>query len=207
MDEKNNNKPKKFILDFSEKKYSLDKLIALKEEVNKNFDKKISLIIKKHKLRKVIKVPKIKIKLWTYKGKKVTIPLNWRYLISMPFIYGMIIPAILFHICIETYQQVCFRLYGIPLVNKKGYFLYDRPLLNKLKFLEKINCYYCSYVNNLIRYSGEIGGRTERYWCPIKYERRINNAHSQYKNFLEDGTCEEMRDKWVGLRDFTDLEA
>ncbi len=197
---------KKIILDFSKNNHTLSKLIKLKEQINKNFDEKISKALKNNDIKRIIKIPKTYIKLWEYKGKKVTIPLNWRYIISMPFIYGMLFPAIVFHLSIEIYQQTCFRLYGIPLVKGKEYFVYDRVLLKMLKPLERINCYYCSYVNNLIRFSAEIGGRTERYWCPIKYEKRMNNSHSQYQKFIEDGACEEMREKWVELRDFSDLE-
>lgn len=202
----NKGNSKKIILDFSQKNGTISNLIKLRKDINKNFDEKISKLLKEKNVKRVIKIPKIHIKLWKYKGKRITIPLNWKYLISTPFIYGVIFPAILFHIAIEIYQQVCFRLYGIPLVKSKQYFLYDRVLLKMLKPLERINCYYCSYVNNLIRYSAEIGGRTERYWCPIKYEKRMDNTHSQYKKFLEDGACEEIREKWAVLRDFSDLE-
>ncbi len=206
MEINNSGNSKKIVLDFSQKNQTLSKLVKLKNEINRNFDERILKILKEKNIQRIIKVPKIHIKLWEYKGKKVTIPLNWKYLISTPFIYGMIFPAILFHISIEIYQQVCFRLYGIPLVKRKEYFLYDRVLLKMLKPSERINCYYCSYVNNLIRYSAEIGGRTERYWCPIKYEKGMNNTHSQYEKFLKDGACDEMRKKWLELRDFSDLE-
>ncbi len=128
-----------------------------------------------------------------------------QHFISMPFIYGMIFPSLTFHIFLEIYHQVCFRLYGITLVNSKKYFIYDRVALKNLNLIEKINCIYCSYVNNLIRYSAEVGGRTERYWCPLKYEREVENTHSQYEKFIKDGACEEIQEKWAELRDFSDL--
>jgi len=48
---------------------------------------------------------------------KVTVRRSfWRYLLSAPFIYGMIVPALIWNLGLEIYHQICFRLYGIPLV-------------------------------------------------------------------------------------------
>lgn len=131
---------------------------------------------------------------------------NWRYLFSAPFIYGMIVPALIWNLFLEIYHQICFRLYAIPLVNPKNFFLYDRQLMSLLSPWEKINCFYCSYINNLIRYSAEIGGRTERYWCPIKYHRRLSKTHSQYPKFIEDASPRDLRRQWSSLRDFSDIK-
>jgi hypothetical protein len=129
-----------------------------------------------------------------------------RHIISTPFIYGMVFPAVIFHICLEIYHQVCFRLYKIPLVKSKEYFIYNRQLIKKLKLFDKFNCFYCSYVNNLIRYAAEIGGRTERYWCPLKYYKQISNPHSQYNKFLTEDSEQHLQIKWENLRDFSDLD-
>ena len=123
----------------------------------------------------------------------------------MPFIYGMIVPMVFFHACLELYHRVCFRLFGIPLVRPSEYFINDRQLLPYLNWFEKFNCVYCSYYANLVRYAAEIGGRTERYWCPIKYSRRITGQHSQYPLFVEYLDAEGYRTKGNRLRDFSDL--
>jgi hypothetical protein len=185
---------------------TIPKLVELKEEVSKAFDKQIENLLEKNDIVKRVKVPKIHIKLWKHKDKRVKLRINWKYLISTPFIYGMIVPSLIFNICIEIYHQVCFRIYGIPLVDPKEYFVYDRQLFEMLTRWERLNCWYCSYVNNLIRYSLEIGGRTERYWCPIKYYRRIDNPHSQYTKFVCEDDSDKMREKWKELRDFSDLK-
>ncbi|MCD4811839.1 hypothetical protein K8R14_04570 [bacterium] len=185
---------------------AIPKLTELQAEANKAFDKRIEQLLSKKDLVRKIKVPKIHIKLWKHKDKRIKIPINWKYLLSAPFIYGMFTPSVVFHIAIEIYHQICFRLYGIPLVDSKEYFIYDRQLFDMLNTWEKINCKYCSYINNLIRYSAEIGGRTERYWCPIKYYRRVDNVHSQYTKFVDGDDEKEMREKWEELRDFSDLE-
>ena len=174
---------------------TVDGLIAKKEEMKKLFNKRIADLIESKGYFKTIVVPK-------------SVRINWRYIVSMPFIYGMLIPAVIFHIGVEIYQQVCFRLYGIPLVSAGEYFVTDRKLMALLNFWEKINCIYCSYVNNLIRYAAEIGGRTERYWCPIKYYRRVGNAHSQYEKFIDEKKLDskKLKAQWEELRDFSDIE-
>lgn len=124
----------------------------------------------------------------------------------MPFIYGIAIPIFIFHISLEIYQQVCFRIYRIPRVKYKDYFIYDRHLLPYLNWLEKINCVYCSYAGNVMRFGMEIAGRTERFWCPIKYAHRVENIHSQYPKFVDYLDAKDFRDKWQELRDFSDIE-
>ena len=118
----------------------------------------------------------------------------------------MLVPVIALHLAIEIYHQICFRLYGIPLVNSREYFIYDRQLLPYLNWWEKINCFYCSYVNNFFRYCVEIGGRTERYWCPIKYSKRVSHTHSQYSKFVDYLDAKNFHEKWSELRNFSDIQ-
>ena len=193
---------------YSETKETLEELLEMKEEMKRSLNKRIVLFMKHNGYLKRMVVPKKYIKLWKHRSKQIQVPINWRYFVSMSFIYGMFIPSVIFHVAIELYQQVCFRLYGIPLVNYRDYFITDRQLLSLLSPMEKINCIYCSYVNNLLRYSSEIGGRTERYWCPIKYYRRVEAQHSQYEKFMDEKNPgpEELRTQWKELRDFSDLE-
>jgi hypothetical protein len=101
-------------------KETLDGLIAKKEEIQKAFNKQIEQLIEQNGYLKRIEVPKKYIQLWEYHNIRVKIPINWRYVVSIPFIYGMFFPAIIFHIGIEIYQQACFRLNGIPLLNFLG---------------------------------------------------------------------------------------
>lgn len=184
---------------------SLDALEKLNVETKRAFEDSIKYLAERRDMLKKIDVHRDYLKLWHHNGKRIVLPINWRYILSAPFIYGMVAPALVWNVGLEIYHQVCFRLYGIPLVKAKEYFIYDRQLLSYLNWWEKINCYYCSYVNNLIRYSSEIGGRTERYWCPIKYARRMNNTHSQYAKFINIESQEQFREEWSKLRDFSDM--
>ncbi|MFA7683117.1 MAG: hypothetical protein WCX94_03180 [Candidatus Dojkabacteria bacterium] len=186
-------KIKERVSEISKKNESYTKLIELKESVSENLDEHINKFLEDRKIVKRIKFPKIKF--------------NWKYLVSTPFIYSMIIPTVILHIFIQIYQQVCFRLYGIPIVEQREYLVYDRQLFSLLNPIEKFNCLYCSYVINLFRFATEIGARTERYWCPIKYYRKIVETHSQYDKFVKDAESRgEIEEKWEELRDFSDLE-
>jgi hypothetical protein len=75
----------------------------------------------------------------------------------MPFIYAMIVPTIILDIFLFVYQNICFRLYGIPLVKRGEYISSERKHLDYLNWIQKINCLYCSYVNGIFSYAVEIG--------------------------------------------------
>jgi len=112
----------------------------------------------------------------------------WRHLISMPVIYFMIIPLVLFDICLEIYHQICFRLYKIPIVRRSQYIKIDRHKLKYLTRWEKLNCAYCGYANGLMHYASVIAGETEKYWCGIKHQKDPNFIPPEHhKDFLEYG--------------------
>jgi hypothetical protein len=128
-------------------------------------------------------------------------------IISVPFIWSCIIPAVFLDISVSIYQFVCFKIYNIPKVKRSKYIIIDRRYLQYLNVIEKINCFYCEYFNGLIAYIQEIAARTEQYWCPIKHARRVAVMHSRYYKFLEYGECQDYQNKLVQLRkDFADLK-
>lgn len=106
-------------------------------------------------------------------------------LISMPFIYSMIIPSVILDIFLLIYQQTALRLYWIPLVKRSDYIIFDRRHLDYLNWFQKFNCLYCSYVNWLFSYAVEIAWRTEKYWCPIKSAQRMKWWHYWQKHFAD----------------------
>jgi len=108
-----------------------------------------------------------------------------RHLISAPFIYSMIIPAVILDIFLFIFQQTCFRLYDIPFVKRSDYFDYDRKHLDYLNIIQKFNCLFCSYVNGLFSYATEVWWRTEKYWCPIKHANK-NKWNHDWQHFFAD---------------------
>lgn len=104
---------------------------------------------------------------------------------SVPFIYSMIIPALVLDLFVSIYHSVAFRLYKIPLVKRNEYIIFDRWELNYLNIIQKINCHYCSYVNWLFSYAVEIAWRTERYWCPIKSSQKMKWWHDWQEYFAD----------------------
>ncbi|MET0101035.1 MAG: hypothetical protein ABW090_16790 [Sedimenticola sp.] len=138
----------------------------------------------------------------------------WRYLreaklrhvLTAPLIYALIIPVSLMDLLVSLYQQVCFRVYDVPLVRRSEYLAIDRHQLAYLNVIEKFNCFYCSYANGVIAYSREVGARTEQFWCPIKHARRTRDAHGRTERFLDYGDAEAYRRRAQALReDWSDI--
>lgn len=115
-----------------------------------------------------------------------------RHIVSFPFIWIMIIPAVFFHLGIFIYQAVCFRLYQIERTELREYINFDREKLSYLSLFDKINCAYCSYVNGLMAWVSEIGHRTEYYWCGVKHRNQPHNPVFAYQEkFAAYGSREE----------------
>lgn len=123
-----------------------------------------------------------------------------KHILTAPFIWACLPPALALDMAASLYQTVCFPVYGIPKVRRQDYIVFDRQYLNYLNIIEKINCAYCSYFNGLIAYIQEIGARTEQFWCPIKHAHRLKNLHSRYYKFVDFGDAETYRNKLSQLR-------
>ena len=124
-----------------------------------------------------------------------------RHILSIPFIYSMIIPIAFIDITITCYQHICFRLFGIARVKRSKYVVVDRHQLSYLNAIEKFNCLYCGYGNGVMSYSREVIARTEQYWCPIKHARKVVGTHRRYRNYVAYGDGENYRSQLIKLRD------
>ncbi len=130
------------------------------------------------------------------------VPKSVKHFLSMPFIYGMIIPGLFLDVSLCIYQQTAFRLYWIPRVRRSDYIVYDRRHLNYLNLIQKINCLYCSYMNGLFSFAVEIWGRTEKYWCPIKAARRKKWWHDWESHFADYGNPKEFEKAFNSNKEF-----
>ncbi len=124
-----------------------------------------------------------------------------RNILSVPFIYSMIVPLAFLDITITLYQHICFRLYNIARVNRADYVVIDHHQLSYLNAIEKLNCVYCGYGNGVIAYSREVISRTEQYWCPIKHARKVVGTHRRYDQFLGFGESENYQAKVLKFRE------
>jgi hypothetical protein len=189
------------------RKDKVEKLEKLSEEIRRGFEERIIKLYQRRNLIARALKNKLRMKEWrigVFNSIFHSRPwIIFKFALGVPFIYGVFVPAVIFHFFLEAYHQVAFRLYGIPRVKPGEYFVFDRALLSYLNWLEKINCLYCSYVNCLISYAQEIGGRTERFWCPIKHARKSKGTHSQYPDFVGYLDAEEFHKKRTELRDFS----
>ena len=99
-----------------------------------------------------------------------------------------------------VYQAICFRVWGISLVGRRGYIVIDRHRLSYLNGLQKMNCMYCSYVNGLIAYVREVAARTEQYWCPIRHAAPVRGSHRRARLFARYGDAVGYRVSAPALR-------
>jgi hypothetical protein len=153
---------------------------------------------KKIKFELAVHLAHKRIKLGLFRWFYTSRPLN---VISVPFIYSMIVPLIFFDLSLTLYQAVCFRLYRIPRVRRADYLVFDRHNLGYINLMEKFNCEYCAYANGLVAYGREIIGRTEQYWCPIKHALKALHPHEHYGKFMEYGDAENYQRRVANLRE------
>ncbi|MFT4282952.1 MAG: hypothetical protein ACMXX6_00825 [Candidatus Woesearchaeota archaeon] len=120
-----------------------------------------------------------------YKLKSATIS----HILSIPFIWMMLVPVVILDIFLFIYQQTALRLYEIKLVERNQYLLMDRQKLKYLTWYDKINCAYCGYANGIFAYASEIAARTEDYWCSIKHKETNKKyyAPKHHYKFIEYG--------------------
>ena len=127
-----------------------------------------------------------------------------RHIISASFIYMMVVPAAFLDFFLFVYQNICFRLYDIPLVKRSDYIVYDRKQLDYLNSIQKFNCIYCSYVNWLFSFATEVWWRTEKYWCPIKHARKMKWWHDWQEHFADYGDIEWFKEVFKSNKEFHD---
>ena len=125
---------------------------------------------------------------------------NPLYIITSPIIYGVIVPLVILDAAVFIYQQICFRVYGIPIVSRSAYIIIDRHHLVYLNGIEKFNCMYCGYGNGLIEHIREVFARTEQYWCPIKHAKRAYKTHPYVEKFVDYGDAENYKKQLAALR-------
>lgn len=127
-------------------------------------------------------------------------------ILTIPVIWGALIPALLMDLTVSLYQLVCFPIYGIRRVRRGEYIIIDRQALSYLNWIEKLNCVYCGYFNGLLGFVREVAARTEQYWCPVRHARTPKATHSRYRFFLEYGDAESYRARLETVRrQFDDL--
>ncbi|WP_207260611.1 hypothetical protein [Desulfovibrio sp. Huiquan2017] len=115
-------------------------------------------------------------------------------ILTVPIIWGALIPCLILDVVVTIYQFLCFPIYGIPFARRRDYVIIDRQNLGYLNWLEKMNCMYCGYFNGVIAYVREVAARTEQYWCPVRHARPVKSVHGHYRTFFEYGDAKGYRE-------------
>lgn len=188
-------------------------IIAKIDELNDTLRREHARLAEKYgfslRKRKVVFLEQFRVRNRAFRipAWRYVVPRSFRHLLSLPFIYAMIVPALLLDCFLSLYHLVAFPLYGIPYVKRSDYFIYDRRFLDYLNVIQKVHCLYCSYVNGLFAYAVEVAARTERYWCPVKAAQRPNQYHGWYKDFADYGNPEEWKAKFNDHHAFREAES
>lgn len=118
---------------------------------------------------------------------------RWLEILGAPFIYAMVMPALLMDGCVTVFQWICFPIYGIQRVDRAQFFVFDRHKLHYLNRVQKFNCAFCSYFNSVISYTQEVASLTEERFCPIKHKLNPRRRHKRYRLFTEYDDAEGFR--------------
>lgn len=117
--------------------------------------------------------------------------------ISLPIIWSVLIPMVVFDLWMEIYHRTCFPLYRIKYVKRSSYVKIDRHKLQYLKFHQKLACVYCGYANGLAGYWVKIASETERYWCGVMHARANGfKEPSHHKRFVKYGDRRALERKY-----------
>jgi len=133
------------------------------------------------------------IRLDPFKGRFFPIFGLMKLVFGMPFIYALIVPIVLLDFTATLYQRVCFPIYRMPRVNRASYIQIKRKGLESLNIVDRLNCYYCSYANGVLRYVQKIAAETEKMWCPIRQKLKQGYVEpTHHTGFSESGLKEEL---------------
>ncbi|MFZ2302858.1 MAG: hypothetical protein WAW10_13430 [Gallionella sp.] len=187
----------------------LDQITALEDELHTAIEQhegrlRYQIEGKRVMFEQAIKDAHLRLKVGVFRWFLTVRPQNF---LTAPIIYGMIVPLVLFDLCISFYQLTCFPIYGIAKARRANYIVMDHQHLAYLNIIEKVDCMYCSYAVGLLGYAQEITARTEQYFCPIKHARKVLGAHSRYKRFLDYGDAANLHEKVEEFRSALAREA
>lgn len=180
----------------------IDQIAALEAELQQAIaarEERLYYQVKDHRIvfEQTIKEAHQRVKMGVFRWLMTVRPQNF---LTMPVIYGMAIPLLLFDFCITLYQVLCFPVYGIARVKRTDYIAIDHQHLAYLNVIEKVHCLYCSYAVGMLGYACEITARTEQYFCPIKHAQNILGTHARYEHFLDYGDAENLHAKIEAFR-------
>ncbi len=183
-------------------KQIVDQIAALEAELQKELEAQEERLYYRAKDRSIVFEKSIeaahqRVKQGIFRWLLTVRPQNF---LTMPVIYGMAIPLLLFDLLLTLYQLVCFPVYRIARVKHADHIVIDHQHLAYLNLIEKAHCLYCSYAVGMLSYGTEIVARTEQYFCPIKHAGKMRGAHARYSKFLEYGEAANFREKIETLR-------
>jgi hypothetical protein len=115
--------------------------------------------------------------------------------LTAPLIYSLIFPFMLLDLFVTVYQQICFRVYGLPVVKRGEHVVIDRHDLPHMNWRDRLNCAYCDYAQGVLAYVTDVVRRTEYFWCPVKHKSNLHHQTGVYDTYLERDDTQHYRSK------------
>ncbi|MCH9634735.1 MAG: hypothetical protein S4CHLAM7_14960 [Chlamydiae bacterium] len=87
------------------------------------------------------------------------------HIFVLPFAIAMIVPFIVFDLCISIYHRIAFTICGMKRVKRKPNFKIDEHKIALLNKKERFFAVLILYASGVINYAKKIISESEQYWC------------------------------------------
>ena len=91
------------------------KLSELRSEARRIFDERIEELTRVRDKERIKEIERVSIQKRPDGTVLVKVPVDWRYVLAAPFIYGMIFPSVIWHLALESYHLVDKRYITVEL--------------------------------------------------------------------------------------------
>lgn len=86
-------------------------------------------------------------------------------LFVLPFAIAMLLPLLIFDLCLSIYHRIAFAICKIKRVNRTTHFKVDQLKISQLNKIERFIYIYLFYARGVMSYATKIISETENYFC------------------------------------------
>lgn len=90
------------------------------------------------------------------------------HIFVLPLALAMIVPFVIFDLCISIYHRLAFTICGMKRVNRKANFKLDQRKIALLDKKERFFALLILYAGGVVNYAKKIITESENYWCQPK---------------------------------------
>lgn len=90
------------------------------------------------------------------------------HIFVLPLAIAMLVPLLIFDLCLSLYHRLAFAICGMKRVNRKAQFKLDQKKIALLDRKERFFALMIFYANGVLNYAKKILAESEQYWCQPK---------------------------------------